>query len=132
MKRPTLTRTLLLVPLVALSASTLTGCVAPGPYGTYGAQPQYAQPAYSQPTYAQPAYAPPPQPAYEPQPEPAYGQPPGGWLPDQRVSRIQALAGFTRGAAYAAFMENEVGTLKAGMRADFVILDGDVMTVPPR
>lgn len=60
------------------------------------------------------------------------GQPPGGWLPDQRVSRIQALAGFTRGAAYAAFMENEVGTLKAGMRADFVILDGDVMTVPPR
>lgn len=60
------------------------------------------------------------------------GQPPGGWLPDQRVSRIQALAGFTRGAAYAAFMENEVGALKAGMRADFVILDGDVMTVPPR
>lgn len=60
------------------------------------------------------------------------GQPPGGWLPDQRVSRIQALAGFTRGAAYAAFMENEVGTLKAGMRADFVILDGDLMTVPPR
>ncbi|RAO76119.1 amidohydrolase [Dyella jiangningensis] len=60
------------------------------------------------------------------------GQPPGGWLPDQRVSRIQALAGFTRGAAYAAFMENEVGTLKTGMRADFVILDGDLMTVPPR
>jgi len=60
------------------------------------------------------------------------GQPPGGWLPDQRVSRIQALAGFTLGAAYAAFMENEVGTLKAGMRADFVILDGDLMTVPPR
>ncbi|WP_130618758.1 amidohydrolase [Dyella amyloliquefaciens] len=60
------------------------------------------------------------------------GQPPGGWLPDQRVSRIQALAGFTRGAAFAAFMENEVGTLKPGMRADFVILDGDLMTVPPR
>ncbi len=60
------------------------------------------------------------------------GKPPGGWLPDQRVSRIQALAGFTRGAAYAAFMENEVGTLKPGMRADFVILDGDLMSVPPR
>lgn len=60
------------------------------------------------------------------------GQPPGGWLPDQRVSRIQALAGFTRGAAYAAFMENEVGMLKTGMRADFVILDADLMTVPPR
>lgn len=60
------------------------------------------------------------------------GQPPGGWLPDQRVSRIQALAGFTRGAAYAAFMENEVGMLKTGMRADFVVLDADLLTVPPR
>ncbi len=60
------------------------------------------------------------------------GQPPGGWLPDQRVSRLQALAGFTRGAAYAAFMENDVGMLKQGMRADFVILDGDLMTVAPR
>lgn len=59
------------------------------------------------------------------------GQPPGGWLPDQRVSRLQALAGFTRGAAYASFMEGEVGMLKAGMRADFVLLDGDPMTVPP-
>ncbi|MHA6203347.1 amidohydrolase [Dyella soli] len=60
------------------------------------------------------------------------GQPPGGWLPDQRVSRIQALAGFTRGAAYAAFMENEVGMLRPGLRADFVLLDGDLMTVPQR
>lgn len=60
------------------------------------------------------------------------GQPPGGWLPDQRVNRIQALAGFTRGAAYAAFMENEVGMLKAGMRADFVILNADPLTVPVR
>lgn len=60
------------------------------------------------------------------------GHPPGGWLPDQRVSRIQALAGFTRGAAWAAFMEDEVGMLKAGMRADFVILDSDPMEVPAR
>jgi predicted amidohydrolase YtcJ len=62
----------------------------------------------------------------------AEGNPPGGWLPDQRVSREQALAGFTRGAAYAQFMENEVGTLKPGLRADFVILDADPMTVPVR
>ncbi|WP_430389713.1 amidohydrolase [Dyella sp. 20L07] len=60
------------------------------------------------------------------------GQPPGGWLPDQRVSRLQALAGFTRGAAYASFTEGDVGMLKPGMRADFVILDGDLMTVPSR
>jgi predicted amidohydrolase YtcJ len=60
------------------------------------------------------------------------GHPPGGWLPEQRVSRVQALAGFTRGAAYAAFMEDEVGMLKAGLRADFVILDGDPLRVPAR
>lgn len=61
-----------------------------------------------------------------------HGQPPGGWLPDQKVSRLQALAGFTRGAAYAGFMEHEVGALEPGLRADFVILDGDPMTVPLR
>lgn len=60
------------------------------------------------------------------------GQPPGGWLPDQRVNRHRALAGFTTGAAYAQFMENEVGMLKPGMQADFVILDGDPMAVPAR
>lgn len=60
------------------------------------------------------------------------GQPPGGWLPDQKVSRIQALAGFTRTAAYAAFMEREVGMLREGMRADFVVLNADPLTIPPR
>ncbi len=60
------------------------------------------------------------------------GHPPGGWLPDQKVSREQALAGFTRDAAYAAFMEDEVGALKPGLRADFVMLDGDPMTLPAR
>ncbi|MGO4700457.1 amidohydrolase [Dyella sp. 2RAB6] len=60
------------------------------------------------------------------------GQPPGGWLPEQKVSRIQALAGFTRTAAYAAFMEREVGMLREGMRADFVVLNADPLTIPPR
>ncbi|MCE5232942.1 MAG: amidohydrolase [Mizugakiibacter sp.] len=60
------------------------------------------------------------------------GQPPGGWYPDQRLTREQALAGFTRDAAWAAFMENEVGMLKAGMRADFLILPADPMTIAPR
>ena len=34
------------------------------------------------------------------------GQPPGGWRPEERVSFEQALAGFTRGAAYAGFAED--------------------------
>lgn len=57
------------------------------------------------------------------------GLPLGGWLPQERLSRMQALRGFTRGAAYAAFMEDEVGMLRAGMRADFVVLDADPMQI---
>jgi predicted amidohydrolase YtcJ len=42
------------------------------------------------------------------------------------------MAGFTRGAAYPSFMEDQEGALKPGMRADFVLLSGDLMTVQPR
>jgi predicted amidohydrolase YtcJ len=60
------------------------------------------------------------------------GQPPGGWLPDQKLSAIEALRGFTADAAYAGFAETEVGRLAPGLRADFVILSGDPLTVPAR
>ncbi len=60
----------------------------------------------------------------------AEGQPEGGWYPDQRLTRAEALRGFTLDAAYAAFMEDEVGSLEAGKRADFVVLSRDIMTVP--
>lgn len=58
------------------------------------------------------------------------GQPPGGWLPDQKLSPAQALAGFTSDAAYASFDEDSLGKLAPGHRADFVILGGDPLTVP--
>jgi predicted amidohydrolase YtcJ len=35
----------------------------------------------------------------------------------------------TRDAAWAAFMESEVGSLEVGKRADFIVLDNDLMTV---
>jgi len=63
--------------------------------------------------------------------EDAQGQPPGGWMPAERVSREQALAGFTTGAAYAAFAEDRLGSLTPGKRADFLLLDADPMTIPP-
>jgi predicted amidohydrolase YtcJ len=53
------------------------------------------------------------------------GQPFGGWRPQEAVSREAALDGFTRSAAYAAFAEDRLGTLMPGMRADFVLVDGD-------
>lgn len=58
------------------------------------------------------------------------GQPPGGWQPDQRLSIAQALQGFTADAAWAGRDDDRVGQLKAGLRADFVVLDEDPVTVP--
>jgi len=57
--------------------------------------------------------------------------PPDGWYPDQRLSREQALQGFTLGAAYAAFMEQHVGSLRSGKQADFVWLDQDILRISP-
>lgn len=60
------------------------------------------------------------------------GQPPGGWIPEERVSFEQALAGFTRGAAYAGFAEGKIGSLEAGKWADFILVDRDVSKVDPQ
>lgn len=60
------------------------------------------------------------------------GQPPGGWAPDQRLTREQALASFTINAAYAAHAEQHLGSLEAGKLADLVMLSKDIMTVAPR
>jgi len=57
--------------------------------------------------------------------------PAGGWMPEQRTTRQEALWSITLWPAYAAFMENESGSLTAGKYADFVVLDRDVMTVAP-
>lgn len=60
------------------------------------------------------------------------GQPPGGWLPEERVSLEQALHGFTRGAAYAGFAEDRIGSLDPGKWADFIILERDVSRAAPQ
>ncbi len=57
--------------------------------------------------------------------------PPGGWFPAERMTREEALASMTAWPAYAAFQEGVMGTLSPGKYADFVILDRDIMTVPP-
>jgi hypothetical protein len=61
----------------------------------------------------------------------ADGWPEGGWFPKQRLTREEALESITIWPAYAAFMENDVGSISVGKLADFVILDRDIMTVPP-
>lgn len=51
------------------------------------------------------------------------GSPPGGWRPQEAVTLIEALAGFTTGAAYAGFAEDKVGRLAPGYWADFLLVD---------
>jgi predicted amidohydrolase YtcJ len=58
------------------------------------------------------------------------GQPPGGWIADQRMTRAEALASFTRHAAYAAHADALTGSLEAGKLADLVVLSNDVMQRP--
>jgi predicted amidohydrolase YtcJ len=58
------------------------------------------------------------------------GQPAGGWLPGERLTRAEALRGFTLDAAWSLFLEKEVGSLEVGKRADLVVFGRDPMTVP--
>jgi predicted amidohydrolase YtcJ len=60
------------------------------------------------------------------------GMPTGGWHPEQALNLEEALRGFTSGAAYAAFAEYRVGTLKPHLRADMTIVDRDLFQVSSR
>lgn len=52
------------------------------------------------------------------------------WQPEQRMTRLEAVRAFTVWNAYAAFQEQELGTLEPGRRADLVVLSTDVFTCP--
>jgi predicted amidohydrolase YtcJ len=53
-----------------------------------------------------------------------------GWHLEQAVSREQALKMFTIWPAYAAFEENDKGSIEPGKLADFTVLSQDIMTIP--
>ncbi len=52
------------------------------------------------------------------------------FFPDQRMSRMEALRSYTYNNAYAAFEENEKGSLRAGKLADVTVLSKDILTIP--
>ena len=58
------------------------------------------------------------------------GEPEGGWYPEQKVTREEALRAFTIWAAYGQFEEDLKGSLEPGKLADFIIIDRDYMTCP--
>jgi predicted amidohydrolase YtcJ len=60
-----------------------------------------------------------------------HGLPEGGWLPEQRMSIAEAIAGFSSGPAYAAHRDDHLGVLAPGYRADLTVLRGDPMAVAP-
>lgn len=62
----------------------------------------------------------------------AQGQPFGGWMPAETVTREQALAAFTADAAFAGFAEGKFGRLVPGERADFILVDRDVLLASPQ
>lgn len=59
-------------------------------------------------------------------------QPEGGWLPEQKLSLVEALRCFTVDAAYGAYQEQAMGSLSQGQWADFIVLDRDIFTVDPK
>jgi len=59
------------------------------------------------------------------------GNPAGGWLPEQRLTRREALAGYTESGAWGLFLDKDIGTLAVGKLADLVVWGQDIMKVPP-
>lgn len=51
--------------------------------------------------------------------------------PEERISAYDAMRAITIGAAYTVGLENEIGSIKAGKKADFTILAEDPFKVDP-
>ena len=59
------------------------------------------------------------------------GVPPGGWIPEQRISIQDAINAYTQGGAYSSFEENTKGKLQPGYYADFIVLSKDLFSIDP-
>jgi predicted amidohydrolase YtcJ len=59
------------------------------------------------------------------------GDPPGGWLPKERISLDDAIKGYTLGAAFAGHREKTEGSLEPGKMADLIVLSQDLFKIEP-
>jgi predicted amidohydrolase YtcJ len=55
------------------------------------------------------------------------GEPPGGWLPAERLTLPEALSAYTLGSARAAWADGRRGTIAPGLDADLVVLERDLL-----
>jgi predicted amidohydrolase YtcJ len=60
----------------------------------------------------------------------AKGYPANGFQTENALTREETVRGMTIWAAKANFMEKEIGSLEQGKKADFIMLDQDLMKVP--
>lgn len=60
------------------------------------------------------------------------GANPDGWYTEQKISVPEAIQCYTINNAYAAYEENEKGSITAGKLADFVILSDDILSIDPK
>ena len=56
--------------------------------------------------------------------------PPGGWLPEEAMTREEALYAATMAGAYTMHAEDVLGSIEIGKLADFVVINEDYMTMP--
>ncbi|MCB9112548.1 MAG: amidohydrolase [Anaerolineales bacterium] len=54
-----------------------------------------------------------------------------GWRPEQKLTLVEALSGYTFGAAFASNAENRLGKLAENYLADLIVLDADPFEIPP-
>ncbi|MEP7135931.1 MAG: amidohydrolase [Chloroflexota bacterium] len=54
-----------------------------------------------------------------------------GWYAEQKLTMAEAWAGYTLGAAYAAYMEDRLGRLAPNHLADLIVLEKDPFTCDP-
>lgn len=56
---------------------------------------------------------------------------PNGWIPEQKISVVEAIKAYTINNAFAAFEENVKGSIEVGKLADLVVLSEDILTLDP-
>ena len=59
------------------------------------------------------------------------GNPPGGWLPQQRLTLAETIKAYTLNAAFSGHREKTEGSLEPGKLADLIILSQDLFKVEP-